>query len=429
LLAVNARSFRADWRAWWRELEDHQELRRRLERLASQPPLSPSAPLLREPVDVVVTTNEMNDRHGTGVLVKRVFEGRRGLFSIRARNDYGGEHDFGDAAVVVAHGGGERATAFGRVLGALRGRTVRRIVCVPYAADDLLTSIALAELFRAPLCAWIMDDYNVGTGGIPDVLMHEFLSKCTLRLATHSELREAYERKYRLPFSILPAVVTEEFVTTEVALPDGPEVAAGTGTLVGSFWSQRWFDRMCDLLAASGHATHWFGNHRSPYFRFPPDRLAAARLEPRGIVPERELAPLLRRYPYCVVPTGTLDAEDDASHTALLSLPGRILFAAATAHVPQIVVGSPETSAARVVTRLGIGIVSPFEPDAYRRAVAQVLEPEAQLRMRRNAAAIAPALSSKGVGEWLYSSIERGAAADERFERVFPRLSPVPERA
>jgi hypothetical protein len=39
----------------------------------------------KEPIDVVVTINEVNDRHGTGPLVKRIFHGRRHVFSIRSR--------------------------------------------------------------------------------------------------------------------------------------------------------------------------------------------------------------------------------------------------------------------------------------------------------------------------------------------------------
>jgi hypothetical protein len=414
---VNDRTFGAGWRAWWRELDIHTEWRRRLHDLASEPPATPSDRC----VDVVVTTNEMNERHGTGVLVRRVFEGQRDLFSIRARNDYDGDHALGDASVVLSHVRRSRAQSFAKVLTSLRGREVRRALCVPYATDDLLTAIAVKELFGARLCAWIMDDHNVAAKGIPDEVMGEFLSKCTLRLATHSELREAYEDKYGLPFSILPAVVTASLVRPDFAVPDGPEVAAATGVFVGSFWSQRWFDRLCDLLAGAGHQTDWFGNNRSPYFRFPPEQLAAARLHPRGIVPEPELAPLLARYPYCIVPTGTLDRYDDAANTARLSLPGRILFVAATSHTPIVVVGSPQTSAARCVTRFGIGVVCGYSVGEFRRAVAHVMRPEVQLEMRRRAAAIAPALSASGAGEWLLRSIDSGGPVDDRFERLFPR--------
>src|ERR1700678_4211953 len=46
-------------------------------------------------IDVVITTNEINDRHGTGVLVKRILQGRANIFSIRFQDDWG-DHDFGE---------------------------------------------------------------------------------------------------------------------------------------------------------------------------------------------------------------------------------------------------------------------------------------------------------------------------------------------
>ena len=39
---------------------------------------------LEEPIDVVVTLNEINDQHGTGPLVKRVLKGRPWAKSIRS---------------------------------------------------------------------------------------------------------------------------------------------------------------------------------------------------------------------------------------------------------------------------------------------------------------------------------------------------------
>ncbi len=73
---------------------------------------------------------------------------------------------------------------------------------MPYRSDDLITSITLAERYQAPLGVYIMDDQNVCVNVIPDALMHEFLSKCSIRFATHPELREAYENKYGLEFHI-----------------------------------------------------------------------------------------------------------------------------------------------------------------------------------------------------------------------------------
>src|SRR6185436_4660467 len=63
------------------------------------------------PIHVVVTANEVNHLHGTGPLVQRIFKGRRNVFSIRARNDWG-VHDFGDWNVCLSPRARNRSEAF-----------------------------------------------------------------------------------------------------------------------------------------------------------------------------------------------------------------------------------------------------------------------------------------------------------------------------
>ena len=54
---------------------------------------------------------------------------------------------------------------------------VSRVLCVPYTADDLVSALALKEMFNAPLCTYLMDDNNIGSQGISDELMREALEK------------------------------------------------------------------------------------------------------------------------------------------------------------------------------------------------------------------------------------------------------------
>src|SRR4051812_31688302 len=91
----------------------------------------------QEPIDVVVTINEVNDKHGTGPLVKRIFKDRRNVFSIRTREDWGIQ-DFGDWTVTIPQGGSPRHECFRNVLSVLRGRNVRNVVCIPYLRDELI---------------------------------------------------------------------------------------------------------------------------------------------------------------------------------------------------------------------------------------------------------------------------------------------------
>ncbi len=261
------------------------------------------APICAEPVYVVVTTNEINDRHGTGPLVKRILAGKRNIFCIRARDDWGG-HDFGDWDVKIPQQGQPRPEWFHNVLRALAGRRVSGVLSVPFQADELMTSIAIKETFGVALCAYLMDDQNIASQGIPDDLMREFLTKSALRLATHPELRLAYEQKYGLPFYLLPAVVPADLVATvPVAVP--PESEGGKGVLLGNFWDQLWFDRLCVALETCGRGIDWYGNNRSPLLKFPPEDLARAGITPHGLVPEPQLAGILRNHPFVIVPVGT----------------------------------------------------------------------------------------------------------------------------
>jgi FkbM family methyltransferase len=399
------------------QLARHEELRHAVGRLVSGVATAPAIGT-SQPVDVVVTPNEMNERHGTGVLVKRVFAGCSGIVSVRARNDYGGDHSFGERAVVLPQKGLSRADSFRRVLDMFDGRAVRRVVCVPFVADDLVTSIALHDAFGARLAIWIMDDQNVAVPGIPDALMREALEKCALRLTTHPEMRQAYEKKFGLRFDLLPAVVPGGLVReTPSAAPAG-----GPGALVGSLWARDWFERLCRTVSRAGHPVDWFGNHLSPYLHITPEELQAAGIHAHGIVAEPELASALRSRSFAIVPTGTLDGDTGTSRAlAELSLPGRILFVAATSHTPMIVLGSEQTPAARFVRRFDIGLCSPYDPDAFRAAVEEVVRPEVQARMRSNAARVARTFSADGIGEWLWGSLEKGEPADDRFERLLPR--------
>ncbi len=370
---------------------------------------------LSEPVQVVVTMNEINNRHGTGPLVKRLYQGRRNVLAIRSRNDWGVQ-DFGDWHVCLPQQRRTRSEAFLNVLRILRGRNVETVLCVPFLVDELITSIAIKDCFGARLCVYIMDDQNIASSNIPDALMRELLEKCSFRLATHPELRTVYEDKYGLPFYLLPAIVPAHLVSQESAMPT---LAGRRGALLGSFWDQWWFDRLCAVLEGCGWAIDWFGNPQSPWLKFPPKTLARAGITARGLIPEEQLAIELRKYPFVLVPVGALDGQETNTGVSSLSLPGRILFALATSHTPLLVVGSNRTCGARFVSQFGIGEVVPYDAESVSAAMDRLSEPANQAAIRRKAASLAPSFSDQGVAEWLARSIELERPAGRRFEDAF----------
>lgn len=379
----------------------------------------------KDSVDVIVTPNEMNERHGTGSLLRRLFAGRRGLVSIRARNDYGGEHDLGDEAFVLSHGASSRAMAFERVLQAMHGRTVKRVVCVPYVADDLLTSIILGDAFQAQVCIWIMDDQNVVVNRIPDSLFREALQKARLRLAISGWIRDAYEAKYGLEFGVLPPTVSPHLVQGTPLEPPRAELSAERAVIVGNVWGQHWLDLLRGQLRSLDLRLDWFCNSGARWLGGREAEFAADGLVVRGALPtEEDLKREMRSRPFAVVPSGTLDEFDDMCAIATLSLPSRIVFLVAATNTPILVLGSRKTGASQFVEAHGLGTTAGYERNEIASAMARLLDPTVQREARERAAELAPSFSSAGVRNWLWRSLEAGAPADRRFESLFPRCRP-----
>lgn len=368
-----------------------------------------------ENIDIFITADEVTQKHGTGVLLKRIFKDEESILAIRSENHYGGEQHFGISNICLPTVGLSRQEIFFRIAKLLKSCVIRRVLCIPYSQEQLRLAITIKEIFEVPICTWIMDDQNITVGAIPDELMREFLAKSALRLATHPELRNAYEEKYNLKFWILPAVAPEQLIlkTSQV-----PTQTLTSGILVGSMWSKRWLTLLMEAVQGAGERLDWYGQLQ-PFYEISQDSLAEAGITVKGLVPETQLIQFLRTAPYVVVPTGVLDEEEDRIDLGQLSLPGRILFAMATANTPVVILGSEKTSAAHFVRRFGIGTVSSYTAKGFRSAVEYVSDPENQASMRRKAAAVASRFSSEGVDQWLWQSLELGKPADPRFEDLF----------
>ena len=292
---------------------------------------------------------------------------------------------------------------------------------MPYRSDDLITSITLAEHYRAPLGVYIMDDQNVYALVIPDALMHEFLSKCSIRFATHPELREAYENKYGLEFHILPAVVPHELVFEGSKPADFGERISSSGVLIGSLWSKQWFDSLSAAACGAGLKLDWYGNTKYPWMDIEIGQDKQVGINAHGLIPESELAEKMKQAAFVIVPTGTLDANDDRKDLSMMSLPGRIILAMATSNTPVIITGSRETAAAHFVERFGVGVTCDYDAKSLREAVDYVTAPQMQRQMRERAASIASQFAVEHMHQWLWESIRLGQPKDQRFEKLFPR--------
>jgi hypothetical protein len=375
------------------------------------------ADLLLHDADAIVSHIEVNSHHGVGVLIRRLFGASRNILSIRSKDFYEGHQEFGARRLRISHDGSPRDLVFWRVLQALAGVTVRRVLCVPYFPDDVLNAIALKELFGVPLCTYLMDDQNLYSNGIPDAAMDELLAKSALRLAISSELCEGYERKYGRKMWFMPPVVDTGYILPHLNALSAAGLA-GEGMMIGNVWGQRWLELLRATVRDSGVTLRW---HCSGEFRWVSCGKDA--LIQDGIVPhdgpalaDEPLIALLRQAPFAVVPSGTLDETDDRRFIAQLSLPSRIPYIFATAQTPILVFGSPETAAARFVTRLGIGMNAPYDRESFQMAVRQITTPHVNLEMRRAALRWGGLFADRGAAEWIWASLAKGEPLDSRYD-------------
>ena len=378
---------------------------------------------ITSPVRAVITTCEVNENHGTGVAVKRIVGSTPNILSIRSMDLYGGKHDFGQLSVRLTQRHLSKHEAVQNTAKALAGYNVLQVYCVPFVPDDLVTAIALHDMYKTPLAAHIMDDQNISTPNIPDDLMGEFLAKCSLVLVTCPELQRAYETKFGVKCWFLPSLVADHLISTFRPRRESKRGAPGVGALLGSISSPRYFDRLLATVSGAQIQLDWYNGlvhafDDSKYRLLSDDPHDAQQMgiRPSGLLPEQQLAETLKGYSYLLAPTGRLDDVDDNPRL------WRIFFAVAAANLPVITLGDPATSAASFVRRFDVGVNCPYEGYSLRCAVDGLIAGPAQARLRHNAASIAPRLSAKGVSNWLWASIDLGAPVDSRFEELLPRM-------
>ena len=361
---------------------------------------------------------EVNDRHGTAVLTRQLFGGDPDLVSVRSHDDYDARQRFGAWSVRIPHPRPADPGAARRLRRAFHEVSVRRVVAIPYYPDDVRNALALADLGGGPLCTFVMDDQNVEAAGINDSLLSSLLSRSSLRLAISEELRHAYQGKFRLPFTFVPPVIDPGLVLRAPALPPQEALEGRRGVMIGNVWGQGWLSRLCRTVSDAGLEIDWFSSAGLDWHV-----LGVRELEQAGIrwhpgPPDEELVPILRRAAFALLPTGTLDAKDDSRAIARLSLPSKLVYTTAAAHLPALVLGHPDTAAARFVARTGVGVALPYDGRVLAAAVAKVVRPEVQAAMRARAAELAPTFSAEGAGEWIWRSLSAGGPVDGRWEQL-----------
>ncbi len=388
----------------------------------SRKPVGPSTGILHD-ADVIITHIEVNDKHGVGALTGRLFAGARNMISLRSADYFGGEQQFGELALRVEHKAGSRDADFMRVLAALGANTGRRVLCIPYFADDVRTALAVKEIYGVPMCTYLMDDQNVYASGIPDDLMRELLAKSALRLAISPEMRAVYQHKYGLPIWFMPPLVAARLVPSVLNVPHTPPDYKH-GVIIGNIWGRRRLELLRQTVQGSGVTLSWYSNGGFGDLPCPVSALAADSIFAHDPLPDDDLVKMLRETWFAVLPSGSLDDTDDRRYLSQLSLPSRLIYLLATSHIPVLVLGCAQTAAARFVKQFGIGLVVDHDRAAFVDGVNRILRPEVNLEMRRRAVALAGRFTDIGAAEWIWQSLARGEPIDHRFEDLAPDVLP-----
>lgn len=380
---------------------------------------------LPDPADIVISPCEVNRSHGTGTLLLRIFSDWSSIVSLRTNNFYDDDQSFGAAKLCLPLASSSRPEISSWLRWYISGTTARRIIVFPYTPAEVTMALTAHEMLGVPLCTYVMDDKNVCVDGITDELMQELFAKSRLRLVISPEMREAYEKKYRMRFWVMPPVVANEIIrTTPVPTPEAKPGSAVRGILLGNIWGQRWLDALREKLPDSGSSVDWYCNQKTPsgllYRRDELERDGIRQLDP---IAEADLPAVLARYPFTLVPSDPLDGKSPAPVRAIaeLSLPSRMVTLMATAHLPMLVVGSPDTCAARFVERFDLGAVVPYDSAAIKDAVARLMAPATQNAIRSRAATLAPYFTARGAADWIWRSLDLGQAATFVYEELMPK--------
>ncbi|MCE3267239.1 MAG: hypothetical protein K0S15_1948 [Solirubrobacterales bacterium] len=363
-----------------------------------------------------VTHAELNNRHGTGAVLSKILAREPALIVIYSTKLFNGE-SVGDLALNLPQWTQDPAEARPPVQAALAGHEVGRILAVPSGASDPLTAVVAAELAGAPLVTYLMDDQNVYSDAIPDHAMEVLLERSVLRLTISTALRSAYEEKFGCEFWLLPAVNDERLFASPAFAPAANKPPRGV--IIGNVWSRDVLEDLRATVREAGLRIDWYGNAGKPFLEIDAGELARDGIELHGNLADDPLVEALRGYDYAVMPSRALSRDHEHDWLYRASLPSRLIYVMTSALLPQIVLGDPETTAARFVTAFGLGTVSPYQPEQFAEAVRRVTAPPERAAIRGRAAELSPSFAAEPVAGWIWRSAAAGRPVDDRYERLF----------
>jgi len=323
----------------------------------------------------------------------------------------------GDISWRVLHHTEDPAEAVARVAAVVDGHDVTRILCAPQHTSDALSAMAAAELTAAPLVTYFMDDSNVFRDGISDAGMRGLIERSAVCFAISPLLCEVYERKFGTRVWLLPPVNEARlFAPSDLEPPMSPQPR---GVVIGNVWSPDVIADLRSTIRRSGLRIDWYGNAGRPFLDLDPTDLASDGIALHPNLADESLVRELRRCDYAIMPSRALDERHPQDFLYRASLPSRLVYLITTAHLPIVVLGSPDTAAGQFINRFGLGAVCPYRPEGFAEAVTRVTSAPERDAIRARAAELSPSFAAEPVADWLWRSAAVGRPADERYERLF----------
>ena len=206
------------------------------------------------------------------------------------------------------------------------------------------------------------------------------------------------------------------FAPADLEPPANP---APRGVMIGNIWSADVLAELRCTIRGSGLRVDWYGNAGRPFLEPDPTDLARDGITLHPNLADEALIPELRKCDYAIMPSRTLSESDEHDFLYRASLPSRLVYLFTTAHLPVVVLGGADTTAAKFVTGFGLGAVSPYEPKRFAAAVERVTAPPERDAIRGRAVALSPYFAAEPVADWIWRSAAIGRPVDDRYERLF----------
>jgi FkbM family methyltransferase len=401
---------------------------------------------------VVISACEINSRHGTGLLIQYLFDNFNQLGTVNSYHCYNGDRVNSKIHHCLPNYDQlTRSEIYDHLLEWFGQNPPRQAYVVPYFRSDFLMAIAMKDLFETKVCLHVMDD-NCLYGDIPHRIVQEAIEKSDLVFVISPEMRQHYEQQFGRKAYILPPIVPEALLPPKVVHFDQGETNSvpvnslstqptligrlrqwmprpfrgstshdrARGILVGNIWDNAWLELLRKTIRDSGLKVDWYSNNpNAVWLQGSEQELADDGIFIHDSLWGQDLVTELRRRPFAIMPSGLLTGEGNKESIARLSLPSRIPFVLATANLPVITLGSPQTAAARFIHRFELGKNIGYDGQQLRAAVREITQPTQQQRIRQQAFELGKRFSAAAMQPWLWNSLDQRKPADNRFEELF----------